>query len=59
MEDRIPKDMKLSAAKDIVASYVRNNQLKPAEVADLFKQIYRTIDETIPDPQKRSIGLGA
>ncbi|MDX2085441.1 MAG: hypothetical protein SFZ03_08645 [Candidatus Melainabacteria bacterium] len=60
MEDRVTKETKLMVAKDIVASYVRNNNvnLSPEQLAQVFKDVYRTVDEVSPEAEKRKIGLG-
>ena len=61
MEDRISKEQKLLAAKDIVASYVRGEggrNVAPEQLGSLFSQVFSSIDAAIPDPEKRRIGLG-
>jgi hypothetical protein len=67
MEERVSKEMKLSAAKEIVAAYIKATHkngdeerpaLSPEEVCSFFKQVYTTIDETIPSPESRRVGLG-
>lgn len=67
MEERVSKEMKLSATKDIVSSYIKASikegdrerpALSPDEVCELFKKVYNTIDETIPSAEHRKVGLG-
>ena len=61
MEDRIPKEQKLLAAKDIVASYLRGEggkNVSPDQIGTIFTQVYNSIDQVIPDPEKRRVGLG-
>jgi hypothetical protein len=61
MDDRISKEQKLLAAKDIVASYVRGEggrNVAPDQLGALFAQVFGSIDAAIPDPEKRRIGLG-
>jgi hypothetical protein len=61
MEDRVSKEQKLFAAKDIVASYLKGEggkNVSPEQIGQIFTQVFNTIDETIPDPEKRRVGLG-
>jgi hypothetical protein len=61
MDDRISKEVKLAAAKDLVSSYLRGEggkSVAPNQIGEIFKQVFTTIDETFPDPEKRRIGLG-
>ncbi|MEB3245385.1 MAG: hypothetical protein VKJ06_05300 [Vampirovibrionales bacterium] len=60
MDERISKEVKLAAAKDIVASYVKNHNqpLTPTDVCSLLKQVYQTIDDMLPVEDKRRVGLG-
>jgi pyruvate/2-oxoacid:ferredoxin oxidoreductase alpha subunit len=61
MEERISKEIKLSAAKDLVASYLRGEggkNVTPEQIGEVFKQVYNAIDQTFPDGEKRRIGLG-
>jgi hypothetical protein len=61
MEDRVSKEQKLFAAKDIVASYLKGEggkNVSPEQIGQIFSQVFNTIDETIPDPEKRRVGLG-
>ena len=67
MDDRVSREAKLSAAKDIVMTYIKSavvkegeNQklaLSPDDVCSLFKRVYGTIEETVPD-LARKVGLG-
>ncbi|MBY0404236.1 MAG: hypothetical protein K2X66_10080, partial [Cyanobacteria bacterium] len=62
-DERVTREAKLAAAKEIVASYVKSAQIKtgdsekpalsPQEVCDFFKSVYKTIDEVIPEAQPR------
>ena len=61
MEDRISKEQKLAAAKDIVASYLKGEGAKnvaPDQIGKVFTDVFNTIDTVIPDPEKRKVGLG-
>lgn len=61
MEDRVSKEIKLAAAKDIVASYLRGEggkNIAPDQIGQLFKTVYSSVDQAIPDPEKRRVGLG-
>jgi hypothetical protein len=61
MEDRVSKEQKLSAAKDIVASYLKGEGSKnvaPEQIGKIFTDVFNTIDAVIPDPEKRRVGLG-
>lgn len=61
MEDRVSKEQKLSAAKDIVASYLKGEGAKnvaPEQIGKIFTEVYNTIDAVLPDPEKRRVGLG-
>jgi hypothetical protein len=61
MDDRISKETKLSAARDLVASYLRGEggkNVAPNQIGEVFKQVYTSIDQTFPDPEKRRVGLG-
>ncbi|WP_373531305.1 hypothetical protein [Vampirovibrio sp.] len=61
MEDRVSKEQKLFAAKDIVASYLKGEggkNVSPEQIGQIFSQVFNTIDETLPDPEKRRVGLG-
>jgi len=67
MEDRVSREAKLQAAKEIVATYIKSAMVKegensrlalsPNEVCDLFRQVYGTIDDAIPTGA-RKMGLG-
>lgn len=60
MEERVPREAKLNAAKDIVASYVRSEKgaaLSPDEVCEMLRKVYGTVDDLVPDPDGRRIGL--
>jgi hypothetical protein len=57
----VSKEQKLFAAKDIVASYLKGEggkNVSPEQIGQIFSQVFNTIDETIPDPEKRRVGLG-
>ncbi|WP_303673786.1 hypothetical protein [Vampirovibrio chlorellavorus] len=61
MEDRVSKEQKLFAAKDIVASYLKGEggkHVSPEQIGHVFSQVFNAIDQTIPDPEKRRVGLG-
>ncbi len=60
MEDRVSKESKLGATKDIVASYIKSddNKLSEDDLCKLIKKVYSTIEEIVPEPEKRKIGLG-
>lgn len=61
MEDRISKETKLSAAKDLVANYLRGEggkNVAPEQIGEIFRQVYSSIDQTFPDAEKRRVGLG-
>jgi len=62
--EKVAKDIKLNVAKDIVNAYVSSynkeneKKLSVEEVCEAFKQIYKTVDQTVPDQTDRKIGLG-
>ncbi len=61
MEDRITKEQKLFITKDIVSSYLRGEggkNVTPDQIGEVFSKVFNSIDKTIPDPEKRRIGLG-
>lgn len=60
MEDRVSKEAKLSATKDIVASFIKgdDNKLTEDDLCALIKKVYSTIEEVVPEPEKRKVGLG-
>jgi hypothetical protein len=61
MEERVSKEAKLNAAKDIVASYLRGANtpaLTGEDVCQLFKKVYDTIEDVVPEGQPRRVGLG-
>lgn len=61
MEERISKEMKLLAAKDIVSSYLRGEggrNIQPDQIGNLLSQVYSSVDQLVPDPEKRRVGLG-
>jgi len=61
MEDRVSKEQKLFVAKDLVASYLRGEggrNVSPEQIGEIFGQVYNSIDQLVPDPEKRRIGLG-
>lgn len=60
MEDRVSKEQKLFAAKDIVASYLKGEGGKHVpvdQIGHVFNQVFNAIDQAIPDPEKRRVGL--
>lgn len=67
MEDRVSKEAKLNAAKEIVTAYIKSavvkegeNQRSPltaGDICSLFKDVYGTIEETLPS-HPRKVGLG-
>lgn len=62
--EKVAKDIKLNVAKDItnayVSSYNKENEkkLSPDEVCDAFKKFYKAVEEVVPEPGDRKIGLG-
>lgn len=61
MEDRVSKEVKLAVAKDIVSSYLRGEggkSVSPDQIGAIFQQVFKTVDQTVPDPEKRRVGLG-
>jgi hypothetical protein len=62
MDDhRITKDQKFHVAKELVASYLRGEggkNVSPDQIGPLFKQVFKSVDDTLPEPEKRQIGLG-
>jgi hypothetical protein len=67
MEDRISREAKLNAAKEIVVAYIKSATVKEGEnqkfdmnadqVCDLFKKVFETIEDVTPAPS-RKVGLG-
>jgi hypothetical protein len=60
-EHRISKDQKFNAAKELVSSYLRGEggkNVTPEQIGPLFMQVFKSVDETLPDPEKRRVGLG-
>jgi hypothetical protein len=60
-EHRISKDQKFQAARELVASYLRGEggkNVSPDQIGPLFMQVFKSVDETLPEPEKRRIGLG-
>ena len=37
----------LRAAKEIVVKFIENGRLSPTGFSDMFKNIYRTVEETV------------
>lgn len=61
MDDRVSKEQKLMAAKDIVSSYLKGEggkHVQPDQIGHIFQQVFSSIDQTLPDPEKRRVGLG-
>jgi len=61
MDDRISKESKFVAAREIVASYLRGEggkNVQPDQIGPLFSQVFIAIDQVVADPEKRRIGLG-
>lgn len=61
MEDRVSKEVKLAVAKDLVSSYLRGEagkNVSPDQIGQIFNQVYNAVDQVVPDPEKRRIGLG-
>lgn len=61
MDNHVTREQKLMIAKDIVSSYLRGDggkNVAPDQLGPLFAQVFGSIDEAIPDPEKRRIGLG-
>lgn len=68
-DERVSKEQKLAAAREIVANYVRNAEIKdgektrpaltPDEVCQFFRQMYSTIEEVVPEAAPRRVGLGS
>ena len=67
MEDRVSREAKLTAAKEIVNTYIKSAvvkkgedqylELSAEEICKIFVQVFNTIDETLPNTQ-RKVGLG-
>jgi|GEM_PF-1648567 len=60
-EHRVTKDQKFSAAKELVSNYLRGEGAKnvaPDQIGTLFTQVFKSIDDALPDPEKRRVGLG-
>lgn len=67
MEDRVSREAKLNAAKEIVATYIKSAVIKQGEdqrlelsadeICELFRKVYGTIDEALPEVP-RKVGLG-
>ncbi|HEY9685573.1 MAG TPA: hypothetical protein V6C52_01210, partial [Coleofasciculaceae cyanobacterium] len=61
MEERISKEIKLLAAKDIVSSYLRGEggrSIQADQIGQLLHQVYNSVEQLVPDPEKRRVGLG-
>lgn len=62
LEERVPAESKLNATAQIVAAYLKSgeNSNRPSqdEVCNLVKAVYHTIEETLPQPPERRVGLG-
>jgi len=60
MEDRVTKETKLNVTKDIVASYIKgdNNKISPDELCGLIKKVFSAIEDVVPEPERRKVGLG-
>ena len=60
MNTEVHRETKLLATKAIVSNYARNekNSLSADELCDLIKKVYGAIEETVPEPEKRKVGLG-
>lgn len=66
-DDKVSREAKLAAAKDIVTSYIASavvkngdNQTQPLSIDDvckLFAKVYDTVDSTLPNAE-RKVGLG-
>ena len=62
MDDFVSRETKLNAAKDIVGNFIRGDYgkgLSADDVCKLIGKVYNAIEETVPDPEKRKIGLGS
>lgn len=67
MDDRVSREAKLAAAKEIVTAYIKSAVVKngenqkldmtPDQVCDLFKKVFDTIEDATP-AQSRKVGLG-
>ena len=58
MNDRVSKESKLTAAKDIVASYVKSKEdLSVDDVCEALRKVYGTISDLTPDEQASRVGL--
>lgn len=67
MEDRVSREAKLNAAKDIVTTFIKSAVVKSGEnqrlemsvdeVCDLFRKVFDTIEESVPNVP-RKVGLG-
>jgi hypothetical protein len=63
LDEKVSKEAKLAAARDIVASYLRGaaasgNQPDVKYITDLFSSVYDTIEKKLPEGEKRKVGLG-
>lgn len=60
-ELNVTKDTKLHMAKELVASYLQSEAgkgVKPEQLGELLKTVYKSLDEAFPEPGERKIGLG-
>lgn len=61
MDGRITKDMKYAVARELVSSYLRGEggkNVRPEDLAKVFKTVYDSLDESFPEPEQRRVGLG-
>ncbi len=59
-DDQITRETKVSIASKLVASYVEGEggkSVQPNQLAGLFLDVYKSIDEAFPEPEKRKVGL--
>ncbi|MDY6789649.1 MAG: conjugal transfer protein TraB [Thermodesulfobacteriota bacterium] len=46
----------LRAAKEIVVKFIEGGRVSPAGFSETFKDIYRTVEETVKGPKENSGG---
>ncbi len=67
MEDRVSREAKLNAAKEITIAYIKSAVVKKGEdqhlelsadeVCNVFRRVYDAVEQTVPN-QSRKVGLG-
>lgn len=59
-EEQITRETKIKVASSLVASYVQGDggkAVQPNQLAGLFLDVYKSLDEAFPEPEKRTVGL--